>query len=82
MLDFFTLEMKYGSPVAYSLLWEMEKAARVTSKDMAHFDPEDRLANALRIQDAMAGARRKEVVLQIRRVKATYTVPKSKIMAA
>jgi len=82
MFDFHTLEMKYGSPVAYSLLWEMEKAARIASRDMAHFAPEDRLANALRVQDAMAGTGREEVVLQVRSVKATYTVPKSKTMAA
>lgn len=53
MLDFFTLEMKYGSPTAYSLLWEIEKAAHIASPNMAHFDPEARLANALRVQDAM-----------------------------
>ena len=82
MLDFSTLEMKYGSPVAYSLLWEMEKAARIASRDMAHFDPEHRLANALRVQDAMAGSGREQVVLHVRSVTATYTVPKDKIMSA
>jgi len=65
MLDFHSLEMKYGSPAAYSLLLEMERVARIPSRDWVHFDPETRLANALHIQDVIAAElRRVELALQ------------------
>jgi len=56
MLDFHTLEIKYGSPTAYHLLAEMEKVAHIQSWVLVAVDPEIRLANALRTQDAMLDA--------------------------
>ena len=65
MLDFHSLEMKYGAPAAYNILLEMEKVARIPSRDWVHFDPETRLANALHIQDVIAAKlRRVELDLQ------------------
>jgi len=59
MLTFHALEMRYGPAAAYSLLLEMERVARIPSKDWVHFDPETRLANALHIQDVIAAKLRR-----------------------
>jgi len=53
MLDFNEWERKYGSPAAEALLRQIEKVARIQSWAMAGLDPQTRLENALRIQDAM-----------------------------
>jgi hypothetical protein len=51
MLNFFTLEKKFGSPAAHQYLHEIEKAARICSADVAMLDPDLRLMNAIRAQD-------------------------------
>lgn len=56
MLNFNELEMKYGSVIAYFYLKEIETAAGIQSVRMTGVDPETRLANAIRAQDAMCGA--------------------------
>jgi len=53
MLNFYDMEIKFGAAVAYHCLTEIEKAARIPSWKMAEIDPETRLNNALRVQDAM-----------------------------
>ena len=54
MLSFHGLEMKYGYPAAYEILLHIEKAARIASWALIALDPETRLLNAIRAQDAMA----------------------------
>lgn len=54
MLSFHGMENKWGAAAAYHLLTEMEKAAGISSFMMTAVDPEVRLANALRIQDALS----------------------------
>lgn len=56
MLNFHGLELRYGYVMAYELLLQIEKAARIASWSLFAVDPEIRLANALRVQDAMAAA--------------------------
>ena len=53
MFSFHDLEMRHGPVVAYQCLAEIEKAARIRPSEMTGIDPETRLANALRAQDAM-----------------------------
>jgi hypothetical protein len=53
MFTFHDLEMKFGSPAAYHVLMEIEKAARIPSSQLMTLDPEVRLTNACRVQDAM-----------------------------
>jgi hypothetical protein len=53
MLSFHDLEMKFGPALAYQFLVEIEKAARIEAKSITGLDPETRLANACRAQDAM-----------------------------
>lgn len=53
MLSFSEMEMKFGSAGAYHCLVEIEKASCISSWQMASVDPEIRLANAMRVQDAM-----------------------------
>jgi hypothetical protein len=55
MLNFSELEMKYGIATAYQCLMEIEKAARIPSWKMSEIDPETRLMNAIRVQDAFGG---------------------------
>jgi len=55
MLKYDELEMKYGAPVAYSLLLEFEKVARIPTQIMSGIDPETRLVIALRAQDLLGG---------------------------
>ncbi len=52
MLSFSEMEVKFGGVVAYHCLAEIEKTANIASWQMAEMDPETRLANAIRIQDA------------------------------
>jgi hypothetical protein len=54
MMSFDQLETRYGYTVAYDLLLQIEKVARIQSWAVVAVDPETRIANALRIQDAMA----------------------------
>ncbi len=53
MLNFNEMEMRYGTAVAYHYLTEIEKAAFIVSATLSHVDPETRLANAIRAQDAV-----------------------------
>jgi len=53
MLNFDTLEMKYGSSVAYDLLLQIERASQLPSWKMTEIDHETRLANAIYAQDAV-----------------------------
>jgi hypothetical protein len=53
MFSFHDLEIRHGPVVAYQCLAEIEKAARIRPSAMTGIDPETRLANALRAQDAM-----------------------------
>lgn len=52
MFSFHDLEMRWGAAAAYHYLLEAEKAARIHSAHMAAIDPETRLRNAVRAQDA------------------------------
>ena len=52
MLNFNEMELKYGPAMAYQCLVEIEKAACIPSWTVNGIDPETRLANAIRIQDA------------------------------
>lgn len=58
MPNFHDLELRWGGPAAYHWLTEVEKAARISPAHVMHLDPEVRLANAIRVQDAMALALR------------------------
>ena len=53
MLNFYELEMKYGTAAAHQYLMEIEKAARISPQAVKNADPETRLANAIRIQDRL-----------------------------
>ena len=53
MLTFQHLENKYGPVAAYHWLTEIEKVARIRSSEVIVLDPETRLINALRAQDAL-----------------------------
>ncbi|MBI1274242.1 MAG: hypothetical protein GC131_09205 [Alphaproteobacteria bacterium] len=55
-MSFHDLEMKFGSAAAFHFLMEIEKVARIQSWAMSAIDPETRLANAVRAQDAMASS--------------------------
>ena len=52
MLSFQYLESKFGASGAYHCLLEIEKVAGVPSWQVVEIDPETRLVNALRAQDA------------------------------
>ena len=52
MLNFHDIERRLGAPAAYQCLVEIEKMARISSWTVAGIDPEIRLANAIRAQDA------------------------------
>jgi hypothetical protein len=52
MLSFHEIESRWGAPIADYVLAEVEKAARIPASETANLDPETRLANAIRIQDA------------------------------
>jgi hypothetical protein len=54
MFSYDELEMKYGSALAYQCLIEIEKVTHISSRMVAEVDPETRLANAIRLQDAGA----------------------------
>lgn len=56
MLSFHALETRFGLAAAYHFLTEIEKAACIRSSDMAHIDPELRLAHACSIQDLLAAS--------------------------
>lgn len=53
VLHFHDMERRLGAPAAYQCLVEIEKMARISSWAVAAVDPEIRLANAIRAQDAM-----------------------------
>ena len=53
MISFDDLETKYGAPIAYHLLQEMERAARIASWSVSDIDPETRLKNAQLAQDTV-----------------------------
>ena len=53
MLSFHDMEMKFGVALAYQCLTEIERAARISPRQMTGIDPEIRLANAIRAQDSM-----------------------------
>lgn len=65
MLNFTILEMRYGAGYAYHLLQEIEKAAHIASAEIEHFDPEARLSNALRIQNAVLYRGYREAAMQM-----------------
>jgi hypothetical protein len=52
LLSFDSLVNKFGLPTAYHCLLEIEKAAHILPSIMAEVDPETRLENAIRAQDA------------------------------
>lgn len=52
MKTFHDMELRYGT-MAYQCLTEIEKAAAIPAHTTKGVDPEIRLANAFRAQDAM-----------------------------
>ena len=52
MLTFQEMETRFGPSLAYAYLAEIEKSAAIPSWRMADLDPETRLSNAFRVQDA------------------------------
>ena len=54
MLTFADMETRFGSSLAYHYLSEIEKTAAIASWQLAETDPEIRLGNACRAQDALA----------------------------
>lgn len=54
MFSYQELVMKYGPSAAYQCLIEIEKAARIAAHEVADINPEIRLNNAIRAQDALA----------------------------
>jgi hypothetical protein len=57
MSSYQELETKFGPAIAYQCLTEIEKAARIVPWTVMALDPETRLANAIRVQDSLGGAR-------------------------
>ena len=53
MPSFHELEMKFGMAAAYQVLSEIEKMAGILCEERVAIDPEVRLANAVRAQDAL-----------------------------
>lgn len=51
MLSFHDLEMRYGAVVAFQCLTEIEKASHIRSCEVSGIDPEQRMHNAITIQD-------------------------------
>jgi hypothetical protein len=60
MLNFNEMEMKYGSSIAYDLLLQIEKAARIPARIMSGIDTETRLTIAIRTQDMLQGQSSKQ----------------------
>jgi len=53
-MTFQEMETRYGPSLAYAYLAEIEKSAAIASWRMTEIDPETRLTNAFRAQDAAA----------------------------
>jgi len=51
-MSFFQMSSRYGEIAAYGHLEQIEKASGISPRQMTGLDPETRLSNALRLQDA------------------------------
>ena len=52
-VSFYGMTIHFGEVVAYGHLEQIELAAGISPREMVGLDPEVRLVNALRTQDAM-----------------------------
>lgn len=52
-IKFYQMSVHFGEIVAYGHLEQIERAAGISPRQTVGLDPEVRLANALRTQDAM-----------------------------
>ncbi len=54
MIDFETLQNKYGFVVAHSILMDLERHANLNSAELAAVDPETRLQQAVHMMEQQA----------------------------